>query len=140
MTQTVKREGNTGKKNTKTFFPTSEKTTSLYSINLMKAKVIRHRTHLELDQAKDLMTAINQNQLHDLLPFLKIGIKGAKKSYRLCIDCPADSHPRIVNKIQDSLGLSFTWEEYDEKTPIEEATGMTPEFKKYAREVMGIKD
>jgi hypothetical protein len=45
-----------------------------------------------------------------------------------------------VNKIQDSLGLSFTWEEYDEKTPVEEATGMTPEFKKYAREVMGIKD
>ena len=102
--------------------------------------MIRYRTHLELDQAKDLMTAINQNQLHDLLPFLRIGIKGAKKSYRLCIDCPAASPPRIVNKIQDSLGLLFTWEEYDEKTPVEEATGMTPEFKKYAREVMGVKD
>ena len=86
------------------------------------------------------MTAINQNQLHDLLPFLKIGIKGAKKSYRLCIDCPADSHPRIVNKIQDSLGLLFTWEEYDEKTPVEEATGMTTVFKKDARVVMGVKD
>ena len=102
--------------------------------------MIRYRTHLELDQAKDLMTAINQNQLHDLLPFLKIGIKGAKKCYRLCIDCPADSHPRIVNKIQDSLGLSFTWEEYDEKKVVEEATGMTPEFKKYAQEVMGVKN
>jgi|TARA_R100000781_G_C4015137_1_gene105073 hypothetical protein len=36
MTQIVKKEGNTGKKNTKTFFPISEKTTSLCLISLRK--------------------------------------------------------------------------------------------------------
>ena len=45
--------------------------------------MLRLRTYLEVDQANNLIDAINQNQLHDLLPFLRIGLKGAKKSYRL---------------------------------------------------------
>jgi|TARA_R100001530_G_scaffold42481_1_gene32377 hypothetical protein len=84
--------------------------------------MIYYKTYLEVDQANKLVTAFNQNQLHDLLPFLKIGLKGAKKSYRLCLDCPVDSYPRVNNKLNDVLDLNLVWEEYD--------AAMTPEFKK----------
>ena len=97
--------------------------------------MIRVRTYLEVAQAKDIIDAINQNQLHDLLPFLRIGLKGAKKSYRLCIDCPIDSHPRIANKLEDIKGLTLTWEEYDNSVKPKEAVGMTPEFKEYVDEI-----
>jgi len=102
--------------------------------------VIRQKAFLEVDQATSLMEAINQNQLHDLLPFLRIGQKGAKKSYRLCIDCPIDSKVRIANKLEDSLGLTFKWNEYDTSKPAPEATGMTPEFKDYAKKVTGMEE
>ena len=102
--------------------------------------MIRYRTYLEVDQANNLIDAINQNQLHDLLPFLRIGLKGAKKSYRLCIDCPIDSYPRIANKLEDSLGLTFEWVEYDSSKPAPEATGMTPEFKDYVKKVTGLEE
>ena len=97
--------------------------------------MIRYRTYLEVDQANNLIDAINQNQLHDLLPFLRIGLKGANKSYRLCIDCPVDSHPRIANKLEDTMGLTLTWEEYDNAVKPKEAVGMTPEFKEYVDEL-----
>ena len=102
--------------------------------------MIRQKAMLEIDQAKSLIEAFSQNQLHDLLPFLRIGQKGAKKSYRLCIDCPIDSYPRIANKLEDSLGLTFEWVEYDSSKPAPEATGMTPEFKDYVKKVTGLEE
>tara|TARA_R110002110_G_scaffold83001_1_gene215626 strand:+ start:243 stop:551 length:309 start_codon:yes stop_codon:yes gene_type:complete len=97
--------------------------------------VIRQKALLEIDQATSLMEAFSQNQLHDLLPFLRIDQKGAKKNYRLCIDCPTDSKVRIANKLEDSLGITFEWVEYDTSKPAPEATGMTPEFKDYVKKV-----
>ena len=102
--------------------------------------MIRQKALLEIDQATSLIEAFSQNQLHDLLPFLRIGQKGAKKNYRLCIDCPIDSKARIANKLEDSLGLTFEWNEYDTSKPVPEATGMTPEFKDYAKKVAKAKE
>ena len=101
--------------------------------------MIRQKAVLEIDQAKSLIEAFSQNQLHDLLPFLRIGQTGAKKNYRLCFDCPIDSKARIANKLEDSLGLTFKWVEYDTSKPVPEATGMTPEFKDYAKKVAKAK-
>ena len=82
--------------------------------------MIRRKTWLDVKQATALITAINENQMHDLLPFLRV-MEAVEKtsfgSYRLCIDCPSDSQPRIANKLEDSLGVSFTWYEYDIEEP-----------------------
>ena len=103
--------------------------------------MIRQKALLEIDQATSLMEAFSQNQLHDLLPFLRIGQKGAKKNYRLCIDCPTDSKVRIANKLEDSLGITFEWVEYNtsEPEPAPVASGMTPEFKDYVKKVAKAK-
>ena len=112
--------------------------------------MIRRKTWLDVKQATALITAINENQMHDLLPFLRV-MEAVEKtsfgSYRLCIDCPSDSQPRIANKLKDSLGVSFTWYEYDMEEPQNmkplqvvvkekpvEQTGMTAEYKAFVED------
>lgn len=83
-------------------------------------KRLRRKAWLDVKQATTLITAINENQMHDLLPFLRVGTAveiTSSGSYRLCIDCPSDSQPRIANKLEDSLGVSFIWYEYDIEEP-----------------------
>ena len=65
-------------------------------------------------------------------------------AYKLCLDCPEDSHARLQAKILDVAPTlvetdkqaieSIVWETYDDAEIQTEHTGMTPEFKTYVEE------
>jgi len=106
--------------------------------------MIRKRVYLNKPQAEGLIQIFRRNQLLDLLVYVTIDTKNKSPHYKLCIDCPIDTHPRLSNKLQDVLHTlvdrhsnalkKLEWEEYDDaETPIEQV-GLTPEFKEYVEE------
>ena len=106
--------------------------------------MIRKRVYLNKPQAEGLIQIFRRNQLLDLLVYVAIGTKNKSPHYKLCIDCPIDTHPRLSNKLQDVLHTlvdrhskalkQLDWEEYDDaETPVE-TLGLTPEFKEYVEE------
>ena len=87
---------------------------------------------------------MSSNQLLDLLVYVAIYTKNKSPHYKLCIDCPIDTHPRLSNKLQDVLHTlvdrhskalkQLEWEEYDDaETPVE-TLGLTPDFKEYVED------
>jgi len=84
----------------------------------------RHIAYLDKAQAKAVVQIFRRGQLGDLAVFLKIDSKNKNGQYKLCLDCPADTHPRLVNKLQDVSDTlvethkqaieSMLWEEYDD--------------------------
>ena len=85
----------------------------------------RRIAYLDKPQAKAVVQIFRRGQLGDLAVFLKIDSKNKNGQYKLCIDCPVDSHPRLVNKLQDVADTlvethkqaidTISWEEYDDK-------------------------
>jgi len=85
----------------------------------------RRIAYLDKPQAKAVVHICRRGQLGDLAVFLKIDSKNKNGQYKLCIDCPLDTHPRLVNKFQDvadTLVLThkqaidtISWEDYDDK-------------------------
>ena len=85
----------------------------------------RRIAYLDKPQAKAVVQIFRRGQLGDLAVFLKIDSKNKNGQYKLCIDCPTDSHPRLVNKLQDVADTlvethkqaidTISWEEYDDK-------------------------
>ena len=86
--------------------------------------MIRRRTYLEKTQAEGVMLLLRRNQILDLLVYVNIHAKNNKGHYRLCIDCPVDTFPRLLNKLLDILTSlpekfhtplkSLVWYEYDD--------------------------
>jgi len=106
--------------------------------------MIRKKVYLNKPQAEGLIQIFRRNQLLDLLVYVAIDTKNKSPHYKLCIDCPIDTHPRLSNKLQDVLHTlvdrhsnalkKLEWEEYDDaETPVE-TLGLTPEFKEYVEE------
>ena len=85
----------------------------------------RRIAYLDKPQAKAVVQIFRRGQLGDLAVFLKIDSKNKNGQYKLCIDCPADTHPRLYNKLQDVADTlvethkqaidTIFWEEYDDK-------------------------
>ena len=85
----------------------------------------RRIAYLDKPQAKAIVQIFRRGQLGDLAVFLKVDSKNQNGQYQLCIDCPTDTHPRIVNKlldVADTLVLThkqaidtISWEDYDDK-------------------------
>lgn len=85
----------------------------------------RRIAYLDKPQAKAVVQIFRRGQLGDLAVFLKIDSKNKNGQYKLCIDCPADTHPRLVNKLQDVADTlvqthkqaidTISWEDYDDK-------------------------
>ena len=85
----------------------------------------RKIAYLDKPQAKAIVQIFRRGQLGDLAVFLKVDSKNKNGQYKLCIDCPTDTHPRIVNKLQDiadTLVLThkqaidtISWEDSDDK-------------------------
>lgn len=85
----------------------------------------RRIAYLDKSQAKAVVQIFRRGQLGDLAVFLKIDSKNKNGQYKLCFDCPLDTHPRLVNKLQDvadTLVLThkqaidtISWEDYDDK-------------------------
>ena len=105
---------------------------------------IRKRVYLNKPQAEGLIQIFRRSQLLDLLVYVAIYNKNKSPHYKLCIDCPLDTHPRLTNKLQDVLHTlidrhgnalkKLEWEEYDDaETPVE-TLGLTPDFKEYVEE------
>ena len=65
--------------------------------------MIRKRVYLNKPQAEGLIQIFRRNQLLDLLVYVAIYNKNKSPHYKLCIDCPIDTHPRVSNKLQDIL-------------------------------------
>jgi len=90
-----------------------------------KAIMNRKIAYLDKAQAKAVVQIFRRGQLGDLAVFLKIDSKNKNGQYQLCIDCPEDTHPRLVSKLQDvsdtlveahKQGIeSMTWQEYNDK-------------------------
>ena len=106
--------------------------------------MIRKRVYLNKSQAEGLIQIFRRNQLLDLLVYVAIYNKNKSPHYKLCVDCPVDTHPRVSNKLQDILHTledrhskalkQLKWEEYDDaEIPIEQV-GLTPDFKEYVKE------
>ena len=95
-------------------------------------------------QAVAIVQIFRRNQLADLAVFLRIRSMSKKHAYKLCLDCPEDSHARLQAKLLDVAPTlvetdkqaieSIVWETYDDAEIQTEHTGMTPEFKTYAEE------
>ena len=85
----------------------------------------RRIAYLDKPQAKAVVQIFRRGQLGDLAVFLKIDSKNKNGQYKLCIDCPTDTHPRLVNKLQDVADTlvqthkqaidTISWEDYDDK-------------------------
>ena len=85
----------------------------------------RRIAYLDKPQAKAVVQIFRRGQLGDLAVFLKIDSKNKNGQYILCIDCPTDTHARLVNKLQDVSDTlvethkqaieSMSWEDYDDK-------------------------
>ena len=90
-----------------------------------KAIMNRKIAYLDKAQAKAVVQIFRRGQLGDLAVFLKIDSKNKNGQYQLCIDCPTDTHARLVNKLQDVSDTlvethkqaieSMSWEDYDDK-------------------------
>ena len=90
-----------------------------------KTTMKRRIAYLDKSQAKAVVQIFRRGQLGDLAVFLKIDSKNENGQYKLCIDCPTDTHPRLVNKLQDVADTlvethkqaidTITWEDYDDK-------------------------
>tara|TARA_R110001583_G_scaffold95512_1_gene239341 strand:+ start:239 stop:700 length:462 start_codon:yes stop_codon:yes gene_type:complete len=90
-----------------------------------KAIMNRKIAYLDKAQAKAVVQIFRRGQLGDLAVFLKIDSKNKNGQYILCIDCPTDTHARLVNKLQDVSDTlvethkqaieSMSWEDYDDK-------------------------
>jgi hypothetical protein len=106
--------------------------------------MIRKRCILSKPQAVAIIQIFRRNQLADLAIFLLIKSIGKKHAYKLCLDCPEDSHARLQAKLLDVAPTlvetdkqaieSIVWETYDDAEIQTEHTGMTPEFKTYVEE------
>ena len=105
--------------------------------------MIKKRAYPKKPQAEGLIQIFRRNQLLDLLVYTAIYTKNKSPHYKLCIDCPIDTHPRLSNKLQDVLHTlvdkhrdalqQLEWEEYDDaETPVE-TLGLTPDFKEYVK-------
>ena len=85
----------------------------------------RKIAYLDKAQAKAVVQIFRRGQLGDLAVFLKIDSKNKNGQYILCIDCPTDTHARLVSKLQDVSDTlvethkqaieSMSWEDYDDK-------------------------
>ena len=85
----------------------------------------RRIAYLDKSQAKAVVQIFRRGQLGDLAVFLKIDSKNKNGQYKLCIDCPLDTHPRLVNKLQDVADTlvethkqaidTISWKDYDDK-------------------------
>ena len=86
--------------------------------------MIRMKATLNEAQATAVVQIFRRNQLQDLIVFLRIYSISKKHAYKLCLDCPLDSHARIQAKLLDVSPTlvetdkqaieSIVWEEYDD--------------------------
>ena len=86
--------------------------------------MIRQIAYLDKPQAKAVIQLFRRGQLQDLAVFLSIDSKNNKGPYKLCLDCPQDSHPRITAKIRDIADtlvdedkqaiVGIQWHRYDD--------------------------
>ena len=85
----------------------------------------RIKAVLTKEQATAIIHIFRTNQLIDLANYLNVHINPKNKlSYKLCLDCPIDSQPRIQAKLLDIAPAldetnkqaieSIIWEEYDD--------------------------
>jgi hypothetical protein len=102
--------------------------------------MIRQIAYLDKPQAKAVIQLFKRSQLQDLAVFLSIDSKNNKGPYKLCLDCPQDSHPRINAKIQDVADTLIDDDKQailsidDDAEILTEQIGMTPDYKEYVEE------
>ena len=90
--------------------------------------MIRKRCYLDEPQARAVVQIFRRNQLSDLIVFLSVQSLSKRHAYKLCLDCPNDTFPRLWAKIRDVSETlvetdkqaieSIVWDTYDDNAEV----------------------